>query len=574
MITMTERLGDDAEHGGSGDPASDPAVGRRDRRRTIYRGRQQPDGVLAGHYRQGRVYRPPLAAMEQFALKDWVQDELPDLLWPLALVAMHGDRAGGLLGRAMTAAHAIGGGDHKVVLDGRLTSAEQIPEPHRGKIVELFASSPEHHLLVPPELIGVVRTYNDVPGTWLFDHPWEPSAAADEDSALSFLAWALARVVGDGHMEALVKFAPLAWAVIAKRVTLDQQVIALLNDYPSVPAKFPAADSIIRATFGAQRAAAEARDGRDEVVTRWARAFWQQNWTMTSCTPEEGSVGRDDESFSPPDPDASVPADGQGVPADDDIEQRSLKVAEGITAQFNKFLDTLLDPYLPLDLREPTRHEVVAGLASRAARAALALARTPDLWSGEHGMATIRVLSETEIVLRWMETQDESVFEDYKSYGLGKRKLLRLHMEQLADLTPSLRPILADALEQLEHQTGGRHQEAFQEVSVEATFAGRSLRQMAAEAGADDEYRFEYQTASGVTHGEWWAIEDYAMQRCLNPLHRFHRIPSFNGATPITPDFGDFIASRLFSLLAVASRMLVSRAPGQRPIEPDRSPGR
>lgn len=41
-----------------------------------------------------------------------------------------------------------------------------------------------------------------------------------------------------------------------------------------------------------------------------------------------------------------------------------------------------------------------------------------------------------------------------------------------------------------------------------------------------DEYRHIYQSASGIVHGEWWAIEDYSMQRCQNPLHLFHHLPS------------------------------------------------
>jgi hypothetical protein len=49
---------------------------------------------------------------------------------------------------------------------------------------------------------------------------------------------------------------------------------------------------------------------------------------------------------------------------------------------------------------------------------------------------------------------------------------------------------------------------------------------MAEEVGMLDEYGHVYQSASGITHGEWWAIEDYALQRCQNPLHLFHRLPS------------------------------------------------
>lgn len=59
-------------------------------------------------------------------------------------------------------------------------------------------------------------------------------------------------------------------------------------------------------------------------------------------------------------------------------------------------------------------------------------------------------------------------------------------------------------------------------MSVESTFTGRTLRQMAEEIGDLDRYRFQYQPASAVAHGEWGTIEDYCLQRCANPLHLFH----------------------------------------------------
>ena len=41
-------------------------------------------------------------------------------------------------------------------------------------------------------------------------------------------------------------------------------------------------------------------------------------------------------------------------------------------------------------------------------------------------------------------------------------------------------------------------------------------------------HRQVYQMASGVTHSEWWSIESDAMERCQNPLHRGHLIPSLS----------------------------------------------
>ena len=188
----------------------------------------------------------------------------------------------------------------------------------------------------------------------------------------------------------------------------------------------------------------------------------------------------------------------------------------------------------------------------------MALRRFTDMWNGEEDSGVNRLLAETEILLRWMQLQDENVFDRYQAYGLGKRKLMKLHLESFARESPEVAEHLAENMERLEGGTGGEHGEAFQEVSLDATFSGKTVRQMAHEAGVEDLYRFVYQTASGVTHGEWWAIDDYCMQRCFNPLHRFHSIPSSEANAPATLDFGRYLISRLHEVLLVAEDMLVA----------------
>lgn len=53
-----------------------------------------------------------------------------------------------------------------------------------------------------------------------------------------------------------------------------------------------------------------------------------------------------------------------------------------------------------------------------------------------------------------------------------------------------------------------------------------SLRQMAIECGAKDLYDKYYTWTSGFSHAHWAAVRDSVFATCLNPLHRFHRVPS------------------------------------------------
>ena len=129
----------------------------------------------------------------------------------------------------------------------------------------------------------------------------------------------------------------------------------------------------------------------------------------------------------------------------------------------------------------------------------------------------------------------------------------RLPATRCCSLAPSEAYSRAYGLERAGDNPGSDWGEEFTPVSVESTFAGKSMRALALEAGLDSLYRNVYQNASGVQHGEWWALEEYALQRCLNPLHRFHWIPSAEPVGGEDPDVGEYFVSRLQHIsLAVA----------------------
>jgi hypothetical protein len=271
--------------------------------------------------------------------------------------------------------------------------------------------------------------------------------------------------------------------------------------------------------------------------------------------------------------DPSTAGDGDEV----DLAAIADEALSRVTELFHAFLHRALDPTAPVDLYAPAKHEVICGLVSRAARAVAATLRAPHLWSGEHGMTPMRVLAETTIQLGWMDRQDPSIYERFQNYGQGKQKLMKRHLDGLVESFPGAPPTyVVEAAKRLGTKIGDDGGLDFQEVSVESTFSGLSLRQMAAEAGLDDTYRHVYQPASGATHGEWWALEDYAMQRCLNPLHLFHRIPSFEGEFPVTPAFGPLLVHKLQDVIDQALRVLRPPASPDRPtpdpaVEPEAS---
>ena len=65
----------------------------------------------------------------------------------------------------------------------------------------------------------------------------------------------------------------------------------------------------------------------------------------------------------------------------------------------------------------------------------------------------------------------------------------------------------------------------FQDIEL-GHWADLNLRKMAEVAKVKDVYDKYYDLCSGYTHGQWVCVRDTVFVNCLNPLHRFHRVPA------------------------------------------------
>ncbi len=545
------------------------------------RGRRQEVGPLKGHYKQGRVFRPPLLAYEATRASDWVRDDLPDLLWPLLLASRLGDPSAALFRQVQEVViETIGADDldkHQIAFDGRLTSIEAVPKALRPTLVSGIRESGLAESAIPPEIRGVLAMYEGVPGAWLLLEPFRVSDhRLDPDEPTLVLLRGMVDVIRDAHLNALAKCPQMGWLLLRGRLKMDPEMVEVLRDYPQDPDSRPLADSMILSSFLSMKGAIESETPNRMARWRtWAESFWRQNWSMFECLPEEqaassqghetdtqrtdgGAGSSTEEGRTDPGIEDAADTDSRDDEAGEfELSAASRRAIEEVLSSFNTFLAVALDHERPVDLHSPARHEVVCGLVSRAARSVLATLRAPHLWSGEHGVSALRVLSETTIVLSWMSKQDPSVYERFQSYGRGKAKLMKQHMKAVAGSFPGDPPeLLTEAIRHVEKGLGGDWGQEFQEVNLEPTFSGLTVRQMAADSDLEDEYRHIYQSASGASHGEWWAIEDYAMQRCMNPLHLFHRIPSFDPEFPPTVDFAHLLSYRVRDLIELAQPML------------------
>lgn len=60
------------------------------------------------------------------------------------------------------------------------------------------------------------------------------------------------------------------------------------------------------------------------------------------------------------------------------------------------------------------------------------------------------------------------------------------------------------------------------------SWSGSDIRKLAASAGLEELYRLVFTPGSGDVHGSWASLSKSNLSFCAQPLHRFHRLPSFS----------------------------------------------
>ena len=201
------------------------------------RGRRVTDGVLAGHYQIGRRFVPEIIAKVDPEFSDWIKTDLPDLLWPMILVHIHGYKGIVSLRSAQqdvfSHIKALPHTNNSNMLDGRLTSLEQVRSSDREGIIRTLRQAPYRDRLFSPEIKGAYH-FSNVPlaigcspshGTTRTFHL--------KDESRSLLGDAIFKVITDGDANALTKVPTLIWLTIAGRLNMPKKYIDELVQYPN-----------------------------------------------------------------------------------------------------------------------------------------------------------------------------------------------------------------------------------------------------------------------------------------------------------------------------------------------------
>lgn len=474
---------------------------------------------LSAHQRQGQRVVPPILTVPNLSLSSWMKDALPDFLWLCAHIT--GDPLGGMY--VVTKALDI---IDDVLKDhgsdtpsyGRLTQFETFPVAVRARVLDALDEQDFFDRAFPEDFAHALGMYPDAPGGWLLE-PWRRRGLSiDSDVAQRYLAPIIAESFHGQHLvPTRAKFVYTRGVVKAGRLHIPPE-----SDIPDLFARYPEhlteeerakTEPTIRATFGAMLDL----DGDSNVRRDWCRRFWRANWSLYACiTPEPATHAR-------------------GMrPAREEITavlRNFSGTADELRVRFEE-VALRIDP----DLYEPDRYEVLTGIAARVIRLVEGAIRAPLLWTDEYGAGLMRSVIEAKIMIRWLEHKaDPVLYTKFKNYGRGRLKLLKLHAEEYADSFNEVPDHLATYLEHLNAEVNADLWEEYQEISIDKTFSGVTARQMAIDVGLKSDYDFVFAPASGTTHGDWTALDRYALARCRNPLHMWHRVPNFDAKIMVDP---------------------------------------
>lgn len=176
---------------------------------------------------------------------------------------------------------------------------------------------------------------------------------------------------------------------------------------------------------------------------------------------------------------------------------------------------------LDQNIFEPEEDEIINGLFFRIFRFFRTFILDYHLLADDIAQIILRTMMESYIYLAYLLQENKhELFLEFKKYGIGQDKLYKLHLIRLLEEGKIKKT--KELINFIESQSDD---EIWDEMISIKLKSFDDLRKIAEKVGLRDKYALEYQPYSVVSHGQWPALRRYYLQRCKNPLHRFHFIP-------------------------------------------------
>jgi hypothetical protein len=499
------------------------------KKKTKKKKRKSTFSKISDHKKQKGKLISPLSQLN-LKITDWERDLMPEHLWIDCLANSFSEKVWPELYNLFLDEldkYAPEG----IVLFGFITDFGLIPVEKRKDFIKKNEKL-IYDIFYKP--IGrIMAFYPESPCNWLINKKWiEKEGSLDPDVELSKLNKSIIRLLPAKDLYAgNIRAVPLNRMFKHNKIKIfkDLPVAELLPKYPTNCTE----EEQYRVQQFVRMQMNIFYEQFEHYRTRaWPKYFWRHNFDIVPCIPYEFDFVKE----------ASL--------NEEDISKINNLLKENIENVI-QHLDMITNRYR-YDLYNPERDEILLGLFSRLTRLYVLIAINPNFWSRDISGILLRCLADTAITFSYLVKKgtDED-FENFKSYGEGKEKLLMLHLQ---DTYPEVKSLENQSPEEIAQDLGGGLIPELIDIEL-ANWTKKNVRDLAFDAGLEKYYRLIYDPASPDIHGTWMSLKKTNLVRCSQPLHRFHRIPAYF-EPPLLVDIVD-VAQEIYSIcLTVGTEFL------------------
>lgn len=427
------------------------------------------------HQFQGKTLIPPLLGIPNLQFNSWVNDRLPEMVWAVLLVSEL-PRTEALDVFRDLAEYTARFRNGSTVYDVTVSGLSRLqPEVLDGALNVLTLTDQRRKALLPILLL------RDLPSR----EKWDPKIAmrTEPETDWSRLTLAISRSFDHQSQEAT----DCHWArVICMMASGKLLFPPNLEEIGKELVSYPLYGDMrkVRPSIRACELMLPIEGGGD-----WAGKFWDQCFRETPCMRFE---------------DAKELVSGPSVSLDHLQKIRNLLVDHAIQTM----RITSIDP----------RRDSIFGIPLYCLSMLIELEST-GLNKSIIGRLALRTIVESFITLAYLKQKDDpDLWRSWRVFGAGQAKLSYLKLEDAANQPRFVDSALLKTL---------ANEDAWEEfLPIElGHWTNSDVRKLSIEAGVKDEYDNFYSWTSTFSHGHWGAIRDTVFETCLNPLHRFHRVP-------------------------------------------------
>jgi hypothetical protein len=427
------------------------------------------------HERQKKMLIPPFMTIPGIALRSWIDDRLPEMLWSALLISRLGrERALEQFRKAAALIPRLP--FEKRLVEPTLSGLASLDEGTLRELLTTICADTETNNALRPILL-----FDDLPAKaqWLSSIGQAPTKDDWEHLKLAVLL-----VLDHQSQEAT----DCRWLRVLFRIRSGMLHLPRPEDVREV-LEYPnfGLQQKVRPTI---RSIEISLDRGSNTTSLWPTSFWKQCLRDTPCDPRHT-------------------LEAERLPLITTTRRRIREVREALVRHEKSCLNST-----DVD----AKHEATFGFGG------YALALLDELISPSNGTAILgriglRTLFECFVTLSHLKDRnDPALWMAYRQYGSGQAKLAFLKLDDAA-ATPTSGSVDPEILRRLANEDRWLE---FVPIDL-GHWAAADLRKLSEESGAKSDYDRLYPWTSAFTHGNWPAVRNSCFDLCINPVHRLHR---------------------------------------------------